>query len=80
MERSLSLRSSGVQGVRGVQEANCGAVIGPRPVERCLALVLRLVRRSLGEVGSFSEGGCEADRSGRVAIRARERSLTTALR
>jgi len=31
------------------------------PVERCLALVLRLVRRSLGEVGSFSEGGCEAD-------------------
>jgi triphosphoribosyl-dephospho-CoA synthase len=30
-------------------------------VERCLALVLRLVRRSLGEVGSFSEGGCEAD-------------------
>ena len=32
----------------------------PVPVERCLALVLRLVRRSLGEVGSFSEGGCEA--------------------
>jgi hypothetical protein len=66
MERSLSLRSSGVQGVRGVQEANCGA----RPVERRLALVLR----------SFSEGGCEADRSGRAAIRARERSPTTALR
>jgi hypothetical protein len=33
-------------------------------VERCLALVLRLVRRSLGEVGSFSEGGCEADSVG----------------
>jgi hypothetical protein len=34
------------------------------PLERCLALVLRLVRRSLGEVGSFSEGGCEADSVG----------------
>ena len=33
------------------------------PVERCLALVLRRVRRSLGEVGSFSEGGCEAEGS-----------------
>ena len=33
-------------------------------MERCLALVLRLVRRSLGEVGSFSEGGCEADSVG----------------
>jgi hypothetical protein len=30
-----------------------------RPVERCLALVLR----SLGEVGSFSKGGCEAEGS-----------------
>jgi len=29
-------------------------------VERSLALVLRLVRRYLGEVGSLSEGGCEA--------------------
>jgi triphosphoribosyl-dephospho-CoA synthase len=36
---------------------------GSRLVERCLALVLRLVRRSLGEVGSFSEGGCEAEGS-----------------
>jgi hypothetical protein len=36
--------------------------MGSPPVERCLALVLRLVRRSLGEVGSFSEGGCEAER------------------
>jgi hypothetical protein len=35
--------------------------IGGRLVERCLALVLRLVRRSLGEVGSPAqpdEGGC----------------------
>ena len=34
------------------------------PLERCLVLVHRLVRRSLGEVGSFSEGGCEADSVG----------------
>jgi hypothetical protein len=34
----------------------------------CLALVLRLVRRSLGEVGSFSEGGCEADRVGNRGV------------
>ena len=31
------------------------------PLERWLALVLRPVRHSLGEGGSFGEGGCEAE-------------------